>query len=97
MRIVSDKHAEVVRHYRTIQIEEGPTIDCGGTGEYENYHPGTLITVDTLKIEWLGSNEPVTVEVSGPYVGKPHFGKERYSRRYRISDGLPDWVKEILQ
>jgi hypothetical protein len=95
MRVVNDKHSEVVRHFRTIDIEDGPEIDCGGTGEYENYFPGTLIRVDKIKLEWIGDAEPKTVEVSGPYTGKQHNGKTRYNRRYPM-DALPGWLWNVI-
>jgi hypothetical protein len=94
-KVISDKQSEVVKHYRTIQIEDGPTVDCGGTGQYESYFPGTLIKVDKLKLEWIGDAEPLTVEASGPYVGEPHDGKSRYNRRYPYGV-LPEWIRELL-
>lgn len=95
MKVTSDKIKTIHRHYRTIEIEDGPTIDAGGDGPHESYYPGTLFTVDKLKLEWIGDDEPVSIEASGPYVGVERSAKGRYSRRYRM-DSLPDWLKEVL-
>lgn len=96
MRVVTDKHSEVVRHFRIIELEDGPTVDVG-EGPTASYFPGTLIVADRLKQEWVGDAEPVTVLVSGRYVGdRTGQNRERYEIRYRAVDGYPDWIKNIL-
>ena len=95
-KVISDTHREVVKHYRTIEIQDGPLIDAGGDGPYASYYPGTMFKADRLKMEWIGEGEPMTVEVSGPYVGEVESARHRYNQRYR-TDNLPDWIKEILQ
>jgi hypothetical protein len=97
MRVVTDKHREVVRHFRTIELEDGPTVDVG-EGPTASYFPGTLIVADRLKQEWVGDAEPLTVLVSGPYVGGrgDTQTRDRYEIRYRAVDGYPDWIKNIL-
>lgn len=97
MKVLSDIQRDVVRHFRTIQIEDGPVVDAG-EGPAASYYPGTLFKADTIKQEWIGDAEPVTVLVSGKYLGQREdtYARERYDVRYRISDGLPDWIKEIL-
>jgi len=95
MKVLSDKHSEVVRHYRTILIEDGPVIDCG-MGRTASYKEGTMIRADKLQMEWIGDAEPVTILVSGIYLGDDNF-KKRYDVRYRMVDALPYWIQEILQ
>lgn len=95
MRVLSDKHSEVVRHFRTIELEDGPLVDCGA-GPSASYNPGTIIRAEKLKLEWINDKEPETVLVSGPYQGLTS-GRAEYNVRYRLKDGLPDWIKEILQ
>jgi hypothetical protein len=96
MKVVSDSTREVVRHFRTIEIEDGPEIDCGGDGPYESYHPGTIIQVDKIKLQWVGDADPETVEISGLHIGARHqLSRYRYSRQYRM-DALPDWLWDIL-
>jgi hypothetical protein len=93
MKVVSDKHGEVVRHYRTIEIEDGPVIDAGDAVS-ASYILGTMFRATKLKMEWIGATEPVTVLVEGP----SESGSGRiYSVRYRMQDGLPQWIQEILQ
>lgn len=96
MRVLTDKQTEVVRHYRTIEIADGPLVDVGAAPT-STYYPGTMIRADRLKLEWVGDTEPVTVLVSGPYQGDDGSGRRRYEVRYRMQDGLPDWVAELLQ
>jgi len=97
MKVVSDTHGEVVRHFRTIEIEDGPVVDCGESPA-SSYMPGTMIIADKLQMEWTGNAGPITVLVSGDYVGvNAAVNRNRYDVRYRISDGLPQWIQEILQ
>jgi hypothetical protein len=96
MKVVSDRHAEVVKHFRTIIIEDGPIVDCG-EGPTASYMPGTLIRADKIQMEWVGDAEPVTVLVSGMFTGTSDHFKKRYDIRYRIQDSLPGWIQEILQ
>jgi hypothetical protein len=95
MKVVSDNTREVVRHFRTLEIEDGPQVDCGDEGPHASYFPGTIIRVDKIKLEWVGDADPETVEVSGPYVGVRHQGRNRYSRRYRM-DSLPGWLWKVI-
>ena len=95
MKVRSDNTAHVTRHFRTIQIEDGPVVDAG-EGPMASYFPGTLFKADTIKQEWTGDKEPVTVLVSGPYIGERDAARDRYEVRYRAVDGYPDWIKEIL-
>ncbi len=94
MRVIIDRHAEVVRHFRTIEIEDGPLIDAGAS-PMASYYPGTIIRATKIKQEWIGDTEPVTVLVSGPYQGYADNKRSEYSVRYRM-DALPGWLKEIL-
>lgn len=96
MKVLSDIQRDVVRHYRTIEIKDGPVVDAG-EGPMASYYPGTLFKVDTIKQEWIGDAEPETVLVSGPYIGhRVDSARDRYDVRYRAKDGYPDWLKEIL-
>lgn len=94
MKVLSDKTGQTVKHYRTILVEDGPLVDCG-QGPTSSYVPGTIIRADKLQLEWVGDAVPVTVLVSGIFTGDDSF-KKRYDIRYRMQDGLPTWVQEVL-
>lgn len=94
MKVISDTTRDVVRHFRTIEIKDGPVVDVG-EGHMAAYFPGTLIKADRLKQEWVGDEEPATVLVSGKYLGN-RTDRYRYDIRYRAVDGYPDWIKNIL-
>lgn len=95
MKVLSDNTRDVVRHYRTIDIEDGPVVDAG-EGPMSSYYPGTLFKADKLRQDWIGDREPETVMVSGEYIGDRADGRSRYEVSYRAKDGYPDWIKEIL-
>lgn len=95
MKVLSDTTRDVVRHYRRIEIKDGPVVDAG-EGPMSSYFPGTLFKVDTVKQDWIGDAEPETVLVSGPYIGDHADGRNRYDVRYRAKDGYPEWIKNIL-
>jgi hypothetical protein len=95
MKVLSDTTRDVIRHYRTIEIEDGPVVDAG-EGPMASYYPGTLFRADRIKQEWVGKVEPETVLVSGPYIGDRTDARDRYEVRYRAKDGYPEWIKNIL-
>lgn len=96
MKVTSDNTRDVVKHFRTIEIEDGPVVD-GGEGFSPSYIPGTLFKVNKAKQEWVGDKEPDTVLVSGDLVDSALAVRSNYSRRYYLTkEEIPEWLRDIL-
>lgn len=93
MKIIKDSVDTVIKHYRVIEVEDGPVVDAG-----EDYSPGTRMRVEEVRFSWLEEAEPHRVVVFGHRINKNgRTGAIRLTAEYPAWRGLPEWLEAIVQ
>lgn len=93
MKVTSDRKGSVVKHFRTLEVEDGPTIPAG-----DNYVDGCQQIVDRIRIEWQNDSKALSVRVRGFIVSKDgtvttHRPEQGFTRRL----GFPDWLEKFVK